>query len=100
MPGLLNVERSLLRAPIERQLDVPGECFRGKTGRLPTLHNGFNDIRRQESQADHATYIAHGKPLACSDLSKRAPESGSGAVRDLSVSLKGGAGKRKTAGAA
>lgn len=40
MPGLLKVQTGLLRATFERQLDVPGECFRGKTGRLSALHNG------------------------------------------------------------
>jgi hypothetical protein len=26
-PGLLNVQSGLLRAPFERYLDVPGDCF-------------------------------------------------------------------------
>ena len=76
MPGLLNVQSGPLRVPFERQLDAPGDCFCSKVGRLPTLHNGLHDIRRQESQADQATHIAHGEPLACSDLSKRARLSG------------------------
>ena len=63
--GLLDVQSGPLRAPFERHLDVPGHCFCGKTGRLPALHNGLNDIRRQESQADQAAYITalrhHGK---------------------------------------
>jgi hypothetical protein len=70
MPGILNVQSSLLRAPFERDLDVPSDCFCSKTGRLPALHKGLNDIRRQESQTDQATYIAHGEPLACGNLSK------------------------------
>jgi hypothetical protein len=48
---------------------VSASC--GKTGRLAALHNEVNNIRRQEGQTDHATYIAHGEPLACSDLSQR-----------------------------
>jgi hypothetical protein len=76
MPGLLNVQNGLLRAPFERYLGVPGDCFCIKTGRLPALHDGLNDIRRQESQADQATHIAYGEPLARSDLSKRARLSG------------------------
>jgi hypothetical protein len=80
MPGLLKVQSGLLRAPFERHLDVPGECFCGKTGRLPALHDGLNDIRRQESQADQASYIAHAEPLARSDLSQRFRLSGADLV--------------------
>ena len=69
--GLLNVQSGPMRAPFERQLDAPGDCFCSKTGRLPALHNGLNDIRRQECQADQATYIANGEPVARSDLSER-----------------------------
>ena len=56
--GLLKVQSGLLRAPFERDLNVPGECFCSKTGRLPAFHNGLNDVRRQEGQTDHATYWA------------------------------------------
>jgi hypothetical protein len=80
MPGLLKVQSGLLRAPFERHLDVPGECFCSKTGRLPALHDGLNDIRRQESQADQASYIAHAEPLARSDLSQRFRLSGADLV--------------------
>ena len=59
-PGLLNVQSGPLRAPFEWDLDVPGECFCSKTGRLPALHDGLNDFRRQESQADQATHVADG----------------------------------------
>jgi hypothetical protein len=76
MPGLLNVQSGFLRAPFERDLDVPGDCFCRETGRLPAPHNGLDDTRRQECQADNATYIAHGESLACSDLSKRSRLSG------------------------
>jgi hypothetical protein len=58
MPGLLNVQSGFLRAPFERDLDVPGDCFCRETGRLPALHNGLDDTRRQECQADNATYMA------------------------------------------
>jgi hypothetical protein len=43
MPGLLNVQNGLLRAPFERHLNLPGECFRDKTGRLPALHDEPDD---------------------------------------------------------
>jgi hypothetical protein len=72
----MNVQRHVLRAPFERHLDMPGDCFCSKTARLPALHNGLDDIRRQKGQADHATYIAHAEPIAGSDLSKRARLSG------------------------
>jgi hypothetical protein len=69
----------LLRAPFERQLDVPGECFCRKTDRLPALHDGLNNNRRQ-TQADQAANIAHGEPLTCSDLGQRSRLSGADLV--------------------
>ena len=41
MPGLLNVQSGFLRAPFERDLDVPGECFCSKTGRLACSESSF-----------------------------------------------------------
>jgi hypothetical protein len=61
-PGLLNVQSGLLRALFERHLDVPGDRFCSKTGRLSALQNGVNDIRRKESQADQAAYISARRP--------------------------------------
>ena len=88
MPGLLNVQSGLLRAPFERHLDMPGDCFCSKVGRLPTLHNGLHDIRRQESQADKATHIARGEPLACTDLSQRSRLSGADLIEPKFVGLR------------
>jgi hypothetical protein len=51
-PGLLNVQSGPLQAPFERDLDVPSRRFCSKTGRRQVLHNGLNDIRREDSQAD------------------------------------------------
>jgi hypothetical protein len=71
VPGLLNVQNCPLRAPFKRELDVPGDCFCSEAGRLPTLHDGLDDVRLQEGQANQAAHIANGEPLACSDLCKR-----------------------------
>ena len=51
VPGLLNAQNGLLRAPFEWDLYVPGDRFRRQGGRLLALHNGLNDMGCQESQA-------------------------------------------------
>ena len=55
---LVNVQNDSLRAPGEPKLDAPGKYFCGKSGWVTALHNGLNDIRRQESQADQSAYVA------------------------------------------
>jgi hypothetical protein len=70
MPGLLNFQSGPLRAPFERQLDAPGDCFCSKVGRLPALHNGINDIRRQESQTARATAFNSGRSTVAAERSR------------------------------
>jgi hypothetical protein len=64
MPGLLNVQSGLLRAPFERDLNVPGECFCTKTGRLPALHMAKQG--RKRSDATSVSMPATLRPL-CQD---------------------------------
>jgi hypothetical protein len=53
---------------------------------LPDDLNGKDAIELGCGQADHATYITHGEPLACSDLSKRARLSGADLIEPAMAS--------------
>jgi hypothetical protein len=66
-----------------RDLDMPGDCFCFKVGRLPTLHNGVHDIRRQESQADQTTHIAHGEAPRMQRSQQASSPGGSDANRTI-----------------